>query len=52
MELLRANEDLAEAQSLARVGSYDWDIATGDMEWSDELYRILGVDPSKYSDAQ
>lgn len=48
MELLRANEDLAEAQSLARVGSYDWDTATGQMEWSDELYRILGVDPSKY----
>jgi diguanylate cyclase (GGDEF)-like protein/PAS domain S-box-containing protein len=48
LELLRANEDLAEAQSLARVGSYDWDTATGDMEWSDELYRILGVDPSKY----
>jgi len=36
---------LLEAQQLARVGSWEWDLATDRMSWSPELYRILGVDP-------
>jgi PAS domain S-box-containing protein len=35
---------LQEAQQLARVGSWDWDLATDRVSWSAELYRILGVD--------
>jgi diguanylate cyclase (GGDEF)-like protein/PAS domain S-box-containing protein len=42
----RANKDLAEAQQLARIGSWEWEINTGNVWWSDELYRICGVDPS------
>ena len=37
---------LAEAQRLAQVGSFDWDLRTGKTVWSDELYRILGLDPA------
>jgi diguanylate cyclase (GGDEF)-like protein/PAS domain S-box-containing protein len=36
---------LAEAQRTARLGSFDYDPATGDVRWSEELYRILGLDP-------
>ena len=34
-----------ESQALARLGSWEWDIATGSMLWSDELYRLHGVNP-------
>ena len=35
---------LAEAQKLAGLGSWEWEPGTGRMSWSDELYRIYGVD--------
>jgi diguanylate cyclase (GGDEF)-like protein len=33
---------LARAQKIARMGSWEWNLATGDIYWSDELYRIFG----------
>ncbi|MFO0705291.1 MAG: PAS domain S-box protein [Nitrospira sp.] len=36
---------LVNAQALAQVGSWEWDIESGLMEWSDEQYRIFGHDP-------
>jgi len=48
-EALRASESrLAMAQRLARMGSFDWDIASGKVWWSDELYRIYGRDPTTF----
>ena len=35
---------LAEAQSLAGLGCWEWDPASGRVSWSDELYRIYGVE--------
>ncbi len=37
---------LADAQRLAQVGSFEWDIPSDRKVWSDELYRILGLDPA------
>ena len=34
---------LAEAQQLTRIGSFKWDIDGDGAEWSDELYRMLGL---------
>jgi PAS domain S-box-containing protein len=34
---------LSEAQALTHIGSWDWDIATGNVSWSDELFRIFGL---------
>lgn len=34
---------LEEAQAVANVGSWNWDASTGKLTWSDELYRITGV---------
>jgi PAS domain S-box-containing protein len=34
-----------EAQQLAHVGSWDWDIAADRVRWSDELFRIYGLEP-------
>lgn len=36
---------LADAQQLARVGSWEWDLATNVVTWSDELFRIYGYEP-------
>lgn len=40
--------DLAEAQRLARLGSWTWDLGSGVVTWSDELYRIFEVDESTF----
>jgi PAS domain S-box-containing protein len=49
-ERLELNEaKLAEAQQIARLGSWEWEIATDRVTWSDELYRIYGVRPDRFS---
>ena len=37
---------LAEAQRTAHVGSFELDLVTGELTWSEEYYRILGLDPA------
>jgi signal transduction histidine kinase len=44
-ELARANANLAEAQKLAHIGSWEWDIASNRITWSDELYRLYELAP-------
>jgi PAS domain S-box-containing protein len=39
------DNELAEAQRLAGVGSWQWNPETDTVIWSDELYRIVGRDP-------
>ena len=39
---------LEEAQSLACLGSWHWDLPTGALVWSDELYRICGRKPETF----
>ncbi|MCI0428677.1 MAG: PAS domain S-box protein, partial [Nitrospiraceae bacterium] len=36
---------LVDAQALAHLGSWDWDIDTGEVQWSDEQFRIFGHKP-------
>lgn len=38
-------DQLADAQRIAKVGSWDWDVVEGTVVWSDEMYRIIGVEP-------
>lgn len=46
--------DLIEAQRISQVASWELDVLTGQINWSAELYRILGADPNtaipKYPD--
>jgi len=37
-----------EAQRLAKIGSWEWDLAANTSWWSEELYRILEEDPAAY----
>ncbi len=40
--LKESEKGLAEAQKMAHLGNWDWDIVTDELYWSDEIYRIFG----------
>jgi PAS domain S-box-containing protein len=40
---------LRESESLAQVGGWVWDVATGAVQWSEELHRIHGLDPARFA---
>jgi diguanylate cyclase (GGDEF)-like protein/PAS domain S-box-containing protein len=43
---LRASEaNLAEAQRIAHLGSWEWDVAQNQVYWSAEMYRMMGLPP-------
>jgi PAS domain S-box-containing protein len=46
--LARSEARLAEAQRVAHIGSFEWDVARGVLTWSDELGRIYGLDPGRH----
>ena len=47
--LLRKSEcSLAEAQQLAQLGSWELDLLTGELSWSDEVFRIFERDPDRF----
>ena len=41
---------LAQAQRLARFGSWEWHFSTGRVVWSEEMYRIYELDPTALED--
>ncbi|MDQ3946257.1 MAG: diguanylate cyclase, partial [Actinomycetota bacterium] len=41
----RSEAQLAEAQRLAHLGSWRWDVVTDSVTWSEELFRIFGLEP-------
>jgi PAS domain S-box-containing protein len=43
-ELRRSQAFLAEAQHLSRTGSFSWRVATDEITWSEQLYRIFQID--------
>ncbi len=46
-ELRQSQELLVTTQQLANVGSWEWDIVNNRMQWSDQLYRIYGLQPQE-----
>jgi PAS domain S-box-containing protein len=45
---IRAEASLREAQALARLGSWELDLVTGKLSWSEEVFRIFEIDPGKF----
>lgn len=41
----RLERQLESAQQITHMGSWEWDVATNVVTWSDELYRIYGLEP-------
>ena len=46
--LIRSEKGLLEAQRIGRVGHWDWQVPTGELHWSDEVYRIFGLQPQQF----
>lgn len=47
-ERKRLEAQLAEAQKLAHIGSWELDIPSGNLYWSDEIFRILEIDKAQF----
>jgi PAS domain S-box-containing protein len=45
--LRRSEASLAEAQRIAHSGSWTWDLATGKLHCSDEMFRLVGLRPQE-----
>ena len=48
MELRRSRRRLEQAQAIANMGSWEWDVRANKVNWSDELYRIYGLEPGGF----
>ena len=48
-ELHEAHAGMADAQAIAHVGSWSWDIPTNRVVWSDEMFRIYGYEPQEFT---
>jgi len=46
--LLENEKRLREAQEMAHLGFWLWDIQTGNVEWSDEVFKIFCLDPATF----
>jgi two-component system, cell cycle sensor histidine kinase and response regulator CckA len=49
VSLAEREELLREAERIAHLGTWTYDLGTGRVTWSDEMYRILGQDPNSFS---
>ena len=49
IELQRNQDLLNEAQRLGQLGSWELDLASGKLRWTDEVYRIFELDPAQFS---
>ena len=50
LETLREREQqLAAAQRIAHIGSWEWDVPTDTVTWSDELYRMYNLKPQEFA---
>ena len=49
-EALQENvTNLARAEEIAEIGNWNWDIPLNKITWSDQYYRMLGVDRKKFT---
>jgi PAS domain S-box-containing protein len=48
-DMRKTKSSLARAQQIAKIGNWDWDIATDKLWWSDEIYRIFGLNQNEFA---
>jgi PAS domain S-box-containing protein len=46
--LARDEARLEEAQRVAHVGSFEWEVGPATVTWTDELHRIFGIEPGAF----
>jgi PAS domain-containing protein len=47
--LRKSEEHLKRAQEISHIGSWDLDLTENKLAWSDETYRIFGLQPQEFS---
>lgn len=47
--LQESEERLREAQKMAHLGNWVWDVKTGNVKWSEEVFRIFHLDPKEFT---
>lgn len=47
-KIRKSEASLEEAQRIAHLGNWDWDIVSNELHWSDEIYRIFGLQPQEF----
>ncbi|MBL8016735.1 MAG: PAS domain S-box protein, partial [Ignavibacteria bacterium] len=47
-QLIESHNSLLEAQSIARMGNWEWDVKSNAIKWSDEMYRIYEMEPAEF----
>jgi PAS domain S-box-containing protein len=47
--LRESERKLREVQEMAHLGSWHWDVKTGHVEWSAEVYKIFRLDPEEFT---
>lgn len=45
--LQKSEQRLKDAQGLAHIGSWEWNIQSNKITWSEEMYRMFGVEPQE-----
>jgi diguanylate cyclase (GGDEF)-like protein/PAS domain S-box-containing protein len=45
LEAVEREQRLKQAQQVAQLGSFEWDLGSGTMRWSDEHFRLWGYEP-------
>ncbi|QDV21565.1 Sensor protein FixL [Gimesia panareensis] len=48
IDLKQTHERLSEAQRLAHIGSWEWNVLDDSLWWSDEVFRIFGLKSSSF----
>ena len=49
-DALRMSEiEMNEAQAIAHLGSWKWEVGKGEISWSDEMFRIFGIDKNSHT---
>jgi len=46
--LIESERKLSEAQKMAQLGHWIWDVRTGKVEWSEEVFKIFQLDPKAF----
>jgi diguanylate cyclase (GGDEF)-like protein len=46
--LRKSEKRLTHAKQVAKLGNWDWNIVTGDIFWSDEIYTMLELEPGQF----
>jgi len=48
-EIIKGQARLSNAHKIANLGDWEWDIVKNELRWSDEIYRIFGVEPQQFN---